>query len=50
MKVAVDLKLFDHIAEAKKDGRSITADELAERSGAENLLIGKWCIPADQVV
>lgn len=41
VRVAVELKLFDFIVEASKQKRSITADELAEKSGAEQLLVGK---------
>ena len=41
VRVAVELNLFNYVAESAKDGRSISADELARRSGAEQLLIGK---------
>ncbi|KAL6718617.1 hypothetical protein ACLMJK_002851 [Lecanora helva] len=39
VRVAVELNLFNYVAEAAKDGRTITADELAEKSGAEQLLV-----------
>ena len=45
VRVAVELNLFNYIAEAAKDGRSITADELAKKSGAEQLLVGEWFLP-----
>ena len=44
VRVAVELNLFNYVAENAKDGRSITADELARRSGAEQLLVGKRSI------
>lgn len=42
VRVAVELNLFEHVAEASKSGKPITAAQLASKTGAEELLIGKW--------
>jgi hypothetical protein len=39
MQMAVDLKIFDKLAE--NDGKAVTTTELAEQTGAEDVLIGR---------
>ena len=40
MQMAVDLKIFDKLAE--KDGKAVNTAELAKQTGAEDVLIGKY--------